>query len=92
LAFAFLLLLTYGAAAVVGGFGSCGEPCGGPSADCSALCLDCACCPNGTSTPGEGVPQISVLSSSESAFEIGLASHPSAPPADILHVPKSLLA
>ena len=85
------LLLTVVATAAVG-FGACMEPCSDLFADCSALCLDCNCCPNGVSTPFE-VPQPDVTySPSVRVSQATFASHLSVPQAEILHVPKQTLA
>ncbi|MET0619610.1 MAG: hypothetical protein ABW056_04990 [Thermoanaerobaculia bacterium] len=90
--FACLFLLTYGVVAAVGAFAVCDEPCGSSPASCTALCTDCACCPNGVSTPFEIARPAAALSPSVPAFQAVVSSHLSVPQAEILHVPKSLLA
>jgi hypothetical protein len=79
-------------AAAAVGFGACNEPCADPFTDCSALCLDCACCPNGISTPLEIARAVAAHDPSAPAFQQASASHFSVPQAEILHVPKRLLA
>ncbi len=90
--FACLFLLTYGVVAAVGAFAVCDEPCGSSLANCTALCIDCACCPSGVSTPFEIALRLTGFGPGVTAYASDNASHPSAPRAEILHVPKSLLA
>ncbi len=90
--FACLFLLTYGVVSAAGAFAVCDEPCGSSLASCTALCIDCACCPSGVSTPFEVALSTTVFSPGVTAYESDNANRPSAPRAEILHVPKSLLA
>jgi hypothetical protein len=83
-----LLLLTCVVSAAFG-LGACTEPCADPFAACSALCLDCACCPNGVSTPFEIEPPTVANRTSVPAFEAVSPGRLSVPLAEILHVPKS---
>jgi hypothetical protein len=90
--FACLVLLTYGVGATAGAFAVCTEPCGGSFENCTALCLDCACCPSGVSTPFEVALATAGFGPGMTAFASATACHLSAPRAEILHVPKGLLA
>ena len=90
--FACLFLLTYGVVAAVGAFAVCDEPCGSSPANCTALCIDCACCPSGVSTPFEIAPRMTGFGPGVTAYASDTVSRPSAPRAEILHVPKRLLA
>jgi len=90
--FACLFLLTYGVVAAVGAFAVCDEPCGSSPANCTALCIDCACCPSGVSTPFEIAPRMTGFDPGVTAYASDTVSRPSAPRAEILHVPKRLLA
>ena len=85
------LLLTCVVSAAFG-LAACTEPCADPFTACSALCLDCACCPNGVSTPFEIEPPTVANRNSVPAFEAASPGRLSVPPAEILHIPKILSA
>lgn len=87
-----VLLLACLTPAVLGLSDACSTSSDEPFSDCAGLCFDCACCPNGVSTFGEIAPAIGALASLRSVFP-SVAKNPlDAPPADILHIPKSALS
>lgn len=87
-----VLLLAFLTPAVLGLSDACSASLDEPFSDCAGLCFDCACCPNGVSSFGEVGPSIGALVSLYSASPAVAKSPLDAPPADILHIPKSALS
>jgi hypothetical protein len=87
-----VLLLACLTPAVLGLSDACSASSDEPFSDCAGLCFDCACCPNGVSTFGEIGPSIGSLACLRSVFHSVAKNSLDAPPADILHIPKSALS
>jgi len=90
----FLALLLGPAVGHLAGFASdvCADEqrdCCGPDGRCDAVCLQCACCGvRLTMTTGDGFERLAIPSAPRYAVASDQAPL-SAPPSDILHVPKS---
>jgi hypothetical protein len=91
LALAALLVLVSLSVAVFGISGACPVGCDDASTGCSTLCLDCVCCPNGALTfqANTLTAGLVVLSSADRPYA---ATQSSAPPGEILHIPKPALS
>lgn len=87
---AFLVLALLLAGSAFGIAAACPDGC--DPADCNPLCLDCVCCPNGSSTPGE--PSLLPPAPQLLPSAAGLAAEvqPDDLAAEILHVPRLRLA
>jgi hypothetical protein len=88
---AVLLLLAGLSVAVFGLRGACPVGCEDPSVECTTLCLDCVCCPNGALTFQASTSLTAQLVVLSSACRPSAATPASLPPGEILHIPKLAL-